>query len=615
VKQFDEPAVVPADPNANVTDLLVDRFALTPQLVLFSRPDGANGWLPVTTAEFYREVVALAKGFVAAGVQPGDKIGLTCKTRYEWTLIDFAVWFAGAVLVPVYETSSPSQIQWILSDSGATSLIVETADHFARFDEVHPDLPDVATVWQIDLGDLGKLAARGVDVPDAEIERRRRLAVSADIATLIYTSGSTGRPKGCVLSHGNFVETSRNAGIALKPVLTDENGASTLLFITTAHVFARFIAVLCVHGGVRVGHQPDTKQLLPSLGSFKPTFLLAVPRVFEKVYNSAEQKAEAGGKGKIFEAASEVAVEHSKLIESGAKIPLGMKLKFALFDRLVYSKLRAAMGGNVKFAVSGSAPLGAHLGHFFHSLGIVILEGYGLTETTAPATVNLATKSKIGSVGPALPGVSVRVMDDGEIEVKGVNVFTEYWKNPEATAAVFDDGWLKTGDIGQLDDDGFLSITGRKKEIIVTAGGKNVAPAALEDPIRANPLIGQVVVVGDQKPFIGALVTLDPEMLPVWLHNNHEDAGLSLMDASVHPKVLAEVQRAIDHANESVSRAESIRKFAILPIELTEDAGYLTPKMSIKRDVILRDFAADIQNLYGSNPTTAAVPVRETVQD
>jgi long-chain acyl-CoA synthetase len=615
VKQFDEPAVVPADPNANVTDLLVDRLALTPNLVLFSRPDGRNGWTPVTTAQFHAEVVALAKGFVAAGVQPGDKIGLICKTRYEWTLIDFAVWFAGAVLVPVYETSSPNQIQWILSDSGATALIVETADHFARFDEVHPELPAVETVWQIELGDLGKLSERGVDVPDAEIDRRRRLAVASDMATLIYTSGSTGRPKGCVLSHANFVETSRNAGIALKPVLTDENGASTLLFITTAHVFARFIAVLCVHGGVRVGHQPDTKQLLPSLGSFKPTFLLAVPRVFEKVYNSAEQKAETGGKGKIFRAASEVAVEHSKLVEAGEKIPLGMKVKFALFDRLVYSKLRAAMGGNVKFAVSGSAPLGAHLGHFFHSLGIVILEGYGLTETTAPATVNLATKAKIGSVGPALPGVSVRVMDDGEIEVKGVNVFTEYWQNPEATAAVFDDGWLKTGDIGALDADGFLTITGRKKEIIVTAGGKNVAPAALEDPIRSNPLIGQVVVVGDKKPFIGALVTLDPEMLPVWLHNNHEDAGMSLADASVNPKVLAEVQRAIDHANETVSRAESIRKFVILPIEFTEAGGYLTPKLSIKRDVIMRDFAAEVQNLYGANPMTAAVPVRETVQD
>lgn len=614
MKQFDEPAVVAADPDANVTDLLVDRLALTPNSVLFSRPDN-GGWLPVTTREFHAEVVALAKGFVAAGIQPGDKIGLICKTRYEWTLVDFAIWFAGAILVPVYETSSPSQIQWILSDSGATSLIVETADHFARFDEVRPELPGIDSVWQIDLSDLDKLAARGVDVTDAEIERRRNLAVASDMATLIYTSGSTGRPKGCVLSHANFVETSRNAGIALRPVLVDENGASTLLFITTAHVFARFISVLCVHAGVRVGHQPDTRQLLPSLGSFKPTFLLAVPRVFEKVYNSAEQKAEAGGKGKIFAAASDVAVEHSKLIESGSKIPLGLKLKFTLFDRLVYSKLRAAMGGNVKYAVSGSAPLGAHLGHFFHSLGIVILEGYGLTETTAPATVNLATKSKIGSVGPALPGVSVRVMDDGEIEVKGVNVFTEYWQNPDATAAVFDDGWLRTGDIGQLDDDGFLSITGRKKEIIVTAGGKNVAPAALEDPIRSNPLIGQVVVVGDQKPFIGALVTLDPDMLPVWLNNNHEDAGMSLAEASVNPKVLAEVQRAVDHANESVSRAESIRKFALLPIEFTEAGGYLTPKLSIKRDVILRDFAADIQNLYGTNPMTAAVPVRTAGDD
>lgn len=615
MKQFDEPAVVAADPTANVTDLLVDRLALTPDLVLFSLPDARNGWSSVTTAQFHAQVVALAKGFVAAGVQPGDKIGLICKTRYEWTLIDFAVWFAGAVLVPVYETSSPSQIRWILSDSGATSLIVETAEHFARFDEVHPDLADVDTVWQIGLGDLDKLAARGVDVPDADIERRRRLAVGSDVATLIYTSGSTGRPKGCVLSHANFVETSRNAGIALKPVLTDENGASTLLFITTAHVFARFIAVLCVHGGVRVGHQPDTKQLLASLGSFKPTFLLAVPRVFEKVYNSAEQKAETGGKGKIFRAAAEVAVAHSKLVEAGEKIPLRTKITFALFDRLVYSKLRAAMGGNVKYAVSGSAPLGAHLGHFFHSLGIVILEGYGLTETTAPATVNLATKAKIGTVGPALPGVSVRVVEDGEIEVKGVNVFTGYWQNPEATAAAFDDGWFKTGDIGALDEDGFLTITGRKKEIIVTAAGKNVAPASLEDPIRSHPLIGQVVVVGDQRPFIAALITLDPEMLPVWLHNNREDADLSVADAAVNPTVLAEVQRAVDHANESVSRAESIRKFVILPIEFTEAGGHLTPKLSIKRDVILRDFAAELQDLYGANPMTAAVPVSETNRD
>ncbi|HSP52742.1 MAG TPA: AMP-dependent synthetase/ligase, partial [Cryobacterium sp.] len=483
MKQYDMPAIVPADPQANVTDLLVDRLKATPDSVLFSLP--RNGaWTPVTTTEFHTQVVALAKGLVAAGIQPGDKIGLMCKTRYEWTLIDFATWFAGAVLVPVYETSSPTQIQWILGDSDAVAVIVETAEHFSRFDEVHPELGSVQKVWQIDLGDLDKLAASGVDVTDAEIERRRSLAVGSDIATLIYTSGSTGRPKGCVLSHSNFVETSRNSAVALKEVLSGPDGASTLLFITTAHVFARFISVLCVHGGVRVGHQPDTRKLLESLGTFKPTFLLAVPRVFEKVYNSAEQKATTAGRGKIFEAAAQVAVDHSMLLDQGKSVPLMLKLKFTLFDRLVYSKLRAAMGGNVKYAVSGSAPLGMHLGHFYHSLGIKILEGYGLTETTAPSTVGLATKFKIGTVGPPLPGVSVRVLDDGEIEVKGVNVFTEYWKNPEATAATFNDGWLRTGDIGAMDGDGFLTITGRKKEIIVTAGGKNVAPAALEDPIR-----------------------------------------------------------------------------------------------------------------------------------
>jgi len=604
------PAVVPADPGANITDLLMDRLVATPDLVLFSLPRNGQ-WLPVTTKEFHAQVIALAKGLVAAGIEPGDKIGLICKTRYEWTLIDFATWFAGAILVPVYETSSPNQVQWNLSDSGATAVIVETADHFARFDEVHPELSHIRSVWQIDLGDLDKLVAGGVNVTDADIERRRNLAVGDDMATLIYTSGSTGKPKGCVLTHANFLETSRNAAVALKEVLTHPEGASTLLFITTAHVFARFISVLCVHAGVRVGHQADTKTLLAALGSFQPTFLLAVPRVFEKVYNSAQQKAIAGGKGKIFDAAAHVAVEHSKLVQAGSSIPLGMKVKFALFDKLVYSKLRAAMGGKVVWAVSGSAPLGAHLGHFFKSLGIVILEGYGLTETTAPANVGLATRAKIGTVGPPLPGVSVRVMDDGEIEVKGVNVFKEYWQNPQATADTFDDGWLKTGDIGDFDSDGFLTITGRKKEIIVTAGGKNVAPAALEDPIRANPLVGQVIVVGDQKPFIGALITLDPDMLPVWLNNHQEDAGMSLEQASVNKTVLAEIQRAVDYANEGVSRAESIRKFTLLPIELTEDSGHLTPKMSIKRNIILRDFAGEIETMYSNAPVTEGISLRE----
>jgi len=603
VVQFEVPAIVPADPQANITDLLVERVKATPDRALFAVPDG-DGWRDITAAEFQKQVIALAKGFVAGGIEPGDKVGFIARTTYDWTLVDFALFYAGAVMVPIYETSSTAQIAWNLTDSGAIALITESPEHTARFAEARDELPLIRSAWEMHSGDLDRLIAEGAGVTDDEIERRRNIANGADIATLIYTSGSTGRPKGCVLTHSNFVELTRNATLSNQEVFATP-GASTLLFITTAHVFARFISILDIHAGVKTGHQPDTKQLLPALGSFKPTFLLAVPRVFEKVYNSAEQKAEAGGKGKIFRAAAHTAVEHSRLKQEGKKVPLGTKIKFALFDRLVYSKLRTAMGGNIAFAVSGSAPLGPRLGHFFHSLGVTILEGYGLTETTAPATVNQARKSKIGTVGPVIPGVGIRLGDDGEIQVRGVNVFKEYWRNPEATADAFDGDWFKTGDIGAFDDEGFLTITGRKKEIIVTAGGKNVAPAALEDPIRANPIVGQVVVVGDQKPFIAALVTLDPEMLPTWLANNSLPADMSLADAAKNDAVRAEVQRAIDRANTSVSRAESIRKFTILPSEWTEASGHLTPKMSIKRNVILADFAGDIEELY-------AVPVNTT---
>ncbi|MCG7414345.1 AMP-dependent synthetase/ligase [Microbacterium aurum] len=598
--QLEVPAVIPADPQANIADLLVERVKATPSLPLFAVPDtaaGGTGWRDITAAEFQREVIALAKGFAAAGIAPGDKVAFIARTTYEWTLVDFALFFAGAVMVPIYETSSASQISWILSDSGAIAIIAESAEHAARIAEIRSEVPLIREVWTMASGDLDTLRAAGAEIGDDEIERRRSLAVAADIATLIYTSGSTGRPKGCVLTHRNFVELSRNSAKALEEVVQTPR-ASTLLFITTAHVFARFISILNVHAGVKTGHQPDTKQLLPALGSFKPTFLLAVPRVFEKVYNSAEQKAEAGGKGKIFRAAAHTAIEHSRLLQEGKKVPLGTRIKFALFDKLVYGKLREAMGGRVTYAVSGSAPLGPRLGHFFHSLGVTILEGYGLTETTAPATVNLAKKSKIGTVGPVLPGVGVRLAEDGEVEVRGINVFKEYWRNPEATAAAFDGDWFRTGDIGSFDDEGFLTITGRKKEIIVTAGGKNVAPAVLEDPIRANPIVGQVVVVGDQKPFIAALITLDPEMLPTWLANNGLPGDMSLKDAAANPKVREEVQRAIDIANKSVSRAESIRKFTILDTEWTEASGHLTPKLSIKRNVIMQDFADAVDELY-----------------
>ncbi|WP_029145144.1 AMP-dependent synthetase/ligase [Microbacterium luticocti] len=594
--QFDAPAIVTADPKANIADLLEERVKATPQIALFAVPDG-DGWRDVTATAFRDDVIAVAKGLVAGGIEPGDKVGFIARTTYEWTLVDFALFYAGAVMVPIYETSSAAQIQWNLSDSGAIACIAELPEHSERLAQAQPELPLIRTTWHMHAGALDALRAQGASVDDAEIERRRSLANGDDIATLIYTAGTTGRPKGCVLTHSNFVELARNSARALHEVV-ETPGASTLLFITTAHVFARFISILDVHAGVKTGHQPDTKQLLPALGSFRPTFLLAVPRVFEKVYNSAEQKAESGGKGKIFRAAARAAVEHSRRRQAGEKIPFLLGVKFRLFDKLVYGKLREAMGGRVVYAISGSAPLGERLGHFFASLGVTVLEGYGLTETTAPATVNLPDKTKIGTVGPALPGVSVRLADDGEVQVRGIDVFKEYWRNPEATAAAFEDGWFRTGDIGSFDADGFLTITGRKKEIIVTAGGKNVAPAVLEDPIRANPVVGQVVVVGEKRPFIAALITLDSEMLPTWLANNNLPADLTLEQAAAHPQVQAEVQRAVDEANALVSRAESIRKFTILPTEWTEASGHLTPKLSIKRHVILEDFADAIDEIY-----------------
>jgi len=600
--EFSTPAstsdgLTPGDPNVNITDLLLSRLARTPGQAIFALPTEDGGWSDVTVSEFHHQVIALAKGFIAAGIEPGEKVGFICRTRYEWSVVDFALFFAGAVMVPVYETSSPAQIAYILKDSGATALICETADHFARFDEIWSDVEQVKKVWQLAHDDIAKLSTAGAYIDDAVVEERRSLAVGADLATLIYTSGSTGVPKGTMLTHANFVETSHSAESALGIVLRE--GSSTLLFITTAHVFARFISIVCVYTGVRVGHQADTTQLLPALGSFKPTWLLAVPRVFEKVYNSAEQKAVAGGKAKAFAAAANVAVQYSKALDTG-HVPVGLRIKFALFDRLVYSKLRAAMGGRVVYAISGSAPLGARLGHFFRSLGVQVLEGYGLTETTAPATVNRSGAFKIGTVGTALPGVEVKIAADSEVLIKGVNVFAGYWNKPDQTAEAFEGEWFRTGDLGTLDDEGYLTITGRKKEIIITAGGKNVAPAALEDPLRANPVIGQAVVVGDGKPFISALITLDPEMLPVWLNNNGEAADMSLAEASANPKVMAEVQRAVDHANLRVSRAESIRKFTIIPTEFMESNGYLTPKLSIKRAPILTDFSDVIEGMYAA---------------
>ncbi|WP_051973221.1 long-chain fatty acid--CoA ligase [Cryobacterium sp. MLB-32] len=606
--QLDNPAVTTATPTANASDLLLERVAATPDVALFSRAV-ESGRVDITAADFLVEVKSLAKGFIAAGLEPGQRVGLLARTRYEWSLIDFAAWFAGVVLVPVYETSSPFQIRWNLGDSGAVAVIVEDAALRARVGDVLPDLPLVERVWTIDDGDLDLLTAQGTAIDDGQLERRRRLANEDDIATIIYTSGTTGTPKGCVLTHGNFVELCRNTADAIPEVLAP--GASTLLFLPLAHVFARFIAVVSVYSGVRIAHQGDTNKLIETLGEFKPTFLLAVPRVFEKLYNSSEQRAEAAGRGKLFRQAAEAAIAHSKARDRG-HVPLGLRLRFAVLDRLVLSRLRTALGGNMQFAVSGGGPLGERLGHFYRSLGVSILEGYGLTETTAPATVCRPGSVTIGTVGPPLPGVSVRIADDGEVEIAGVNVFTGYWRNADATASAVADGWLRTGDLGRFDENGNLIITGRKKEIIVTAGGKNVAPAALEDPIRGNPIVAQAVVVGDRRPFIAALVTLDAEMLPAWLRHNGLDPEMGRDAAAAHPAVIAEVQRAIDHGNSHVSRAESIRSFVILPTEFTEASGHLTPKLSMKRSVILEDFAREIELLYAGTPGHLdAAPERE----
>ena len=532
---------------------------------------------------------------MAAGVQPGDRVAILSRTRYEWTLADFAIWAAGGVSVPIYETSSAEQAWWILSDSAAIAVIVETQANASLVAGIHDRLPELRDVWQIEGGGLDELARTGADVADELLAARRSIANRDDVATIIYTSGTTGRPKGCRLSHGNFMGLAENA-VKSAPEVFDEPVVSTLLFLPLAHVFARLVQILCAESGATMGHSADIKDLLGDLAAFRPTFVLAVPRVFEKIYNGAEQKAIAGGRGKIFATASNTAIQYSEALEKGGP-GLVLRAKHALFDRLVYGKLREAMGGRIKFSVSGGAPLGERLGHYFRGVGVTILEGYGLTETTAPACCNLPGSIRVGTVGRPLPGVGVRIADDGEISIKGVNVFVGYHNNPEATAEALVDGWFATGDLGALDSDGFLRITGRKKEILVTAGGKNVAPAVLEDRLRAHPLVSQCIVVGDRRPFIGALVTLDEEMLPVWAKNQGH-GELSLEDALAHDGVRAELQKAVDDANTAVSKAESIRAFEVLPTDLTIDSGHLTPSLKLKRHVVMEDFAEQVEIIY-----------------
>ena len=588
------PPLVPAATAGNLTNLIAERASLEPERITMSRPLG-EGWQPVTAREVDQEVRATAKGLIAAGVQIGDRVAIMARTRYEWTILDFATWYAGAVVVPIYDTSSAEQIDWILNDSHSVGIIVETP---ALRDLVQTVLPShTRHVWTMTDDVLAILREAGKHIGDDEIERRRNAVTPSSLATLIYTSGTTGKPKGVQLTHSNFLAECGNvvqgaSELFLKP------GGSTLLFLPVAHVFGRMVQIGAITSGLHLAHCSDPATRLPmDLASFKPTFVLAVPRIFEKIYNGAEARAEAAGKGKIFKKAADVAIAYSEALDKKSMSPV-LKLKHAIFDKLVYSKLRAGMGGNVEAAISGGAPLGVRLGHFYRGAGVTVLEGYGLTETTAGATLNLMGAHRVGSVGKPIPGTSVKIADDGEVLIRGPIVMQGYWQNNAANAEVFDEErWFKSGDLGKLDDDGFLYIVGRKKEIIVTAGGKNVAPAVLEDRLRSHPLVSQCMVVGDNQPFIAALVTIDPDALKAWVTNNKKD-GASINDLINDPDLIAVVQTAVDEANKAVSKAESIRKFTILPVDFTIAGGHLTAKLSVKRHVVAKEFAQEIDALF-----------------
>jgi long-chain acyl-CoA synthetase len=587
------PAIIPTAVAGNLTNLIAERAWFEPERIVVSRPLG-DGWQAVTAKDYEAEIRSVAKGLIASGIAFGDRVAIMAKTRYEWTVLDFAIWYAGAVPVPIYETSSAEQVDWILTDSAAVAIIVETP---ALVELVRPVMPaSCKNLWNITDNALATLTAAGKSVSDDEISKRREALKPETLATLIYTSGTTGKPKGVHLTHGNFLSECGNvvngaSDLFLKP------GGSTLLFLPVAHVFGRMVQIGAITAGLHLAHCSDITKLPTDLGTFKPTFVLAVPRIFEKIFNGAEAKAEAAGKGKIFHKAADVAVAYSMAMDSKRISPL-LKLQHGLFDKLVYSKIRAGLGGRVEAAISGGAPLGERLGHFYRGAGIRVLEGYGLTETTAGATLNLSWAHKVGSVGKPIPGTTIKIADDGEVLIKGPIVMKGYWQNDAANAEVFtSDNYFRSGDLGKLDDEGYLYITGRKKELIVTAGGKNVAPAVLEDRLRSNPLISQCMVVGDNKPFIAALITLDPDSIKPWAVANKKE-GASIAELAKDPTLLAVIQTAVDETNKAVSRAESIRKFTVLPVDFTIAGGQLTAKLSVKRHVVAQQFAREIDELF-----------------
>ncbi|GAB3461895.1 AMP-dependent synthetase/ligase [Actinophytocola sediminis] len=591
------PPLATVSDSGGVADVVFTNAEQAPNSIAFRRKTGGT-WGEVTAAQFHDEVVAVAKGLVAQGVGQGDRVAILSANCYEWTLFDFAIWVAGAVSVPIYVTSSDEQIEWIMSDSGAIAVVVENGALEKKIDAVRAKIPALEHVWRIDGDAVATLTTSGADTSAEVVDERRRAVAPDDLATIIYTSGTTGRPKGVVLTHRNLVAAVSNAVEYLAPMFKGEGGveASTLLFLPLAHVFGRMVEVGAVMARATLGHWADVKTLTDNLAVFRPTFILSVPYVLEKVYNGARQKAHVGGKGKIFDAAAATAIEYS---EAAGRAGLGLKLKHALFDRLVYSKLRAALGGQVRYVISGGAALGTRLTHFFRGVGIVVFEGYGLTESTAASVVNAPGEFKPGTVGKPLPGTAVRIADDGEIMLRGAGVFTGYWQNEAATKESIDaDDWFSTGDLGELDADGFLRITGRKKEILVTSGGKNVAPSVIEDRIAAHPLVAQALVVGDGQKYIAALITIDADYFTYWKTTVDKSATATVAELAEDPALLAEIQRAVDEGNLAVSTAESVRRFRVLDTEFNPENGYLTPSLKLKRSVIMQDFSDEVSSLY-----------------